>query len=72
MKNKDLATREVVVKRDYSIPNPTKRGYFHKWCETILYESGVCLVKTLGLIEFEDGTVSMVEPELIKFEKTRV
>ncbi|GCC50338.1 hypothetical protein SanaruYs_05530 [Chryseotalea sanaruensis] len=69
MKTKDPAPRQVVVKKDFIVQNPTKKGYFHKWCETFLYDSGVCFVKTLGLVEFEDGSVRMVEPELIKFEK---
>lgn len=69
MRAKDQGIREVLIKPGSQSTVPSKKGYFHKWCEEPLYDGGVYLARTLGLIEFEDGTVMKVEPELIKFRK---
>lgn len=69
MNVKEQKPREVVIRKDFASKVSGKRGYFHKWCEAPIYDGGVYLAKTLGLIEFEDGTVMMIEPELIKFQK---
>ena len=40
-----------------------KPAVFHRWVD----ESGLLLCTTLALVEYPDGSVGMVKPELIQF-----
>lgn len=53
-----------------------KKALFHKWCEyakplppsaSIFGDKGGQLWATLGLVEFEDGTIKFVDANSIKF-----
>lgn len=45
-----------------------RKAMFHQWVQDAPRLSSVgSLVSTLGIVEYEDGTVELVEPQAIKF-----
>lgn len=64
---KNLRSIEVTL----TIPNIQRgsKGYFHKWCDQPFYDSHLDypIRKTYALIELIDGTVKLLDPELVRF-----
>ena len=44
-----------------------KKAMFHKWVESFQQIGNCSVRKTLGLIEYEDGTVKEEDPNHIRF-----
>ena len=58
---------------EVSMPVPEasfgSKGYFHRWCDRFSWEGppDYPLRKTFALIEFQDGSVKLLDPEAIRF-----
>lgn len=57
--------REVQEVREEKIE--THKGYFHRWIDEDVTIENKLIVRTYGLVEFEDGTMHKVEPTSINF-----
>lgn len=72
-----MAEAFMTIKNVYQIRTCTVDGtkaLFHRWADIasplVGGPPGGQLYQVYGLVEFEDGTVQMVDPERIRFEDT--
>ncbi|HEU5291673.1 MAG TPA: hypothetical protein VFU05_13580 [Cyclobacteriaceae bacterium] len=49
----------------------SKAGYFHRWCDEAVIRGphDSTVVRTYGLIELNDGDLTFIEPQYLKFLK---
>jgi hypothetical protein len=60
--------RRITVNQDHSHRHEPKMGYFHQWGNSYRpTDSGSEFPVLMGVVEYQDGTVQMVEPHRIKF-----
>lgn len=45
----------------------THKGYFHKWIDEGASSGCESVMKSYGIVEYDDGTVHKVDPECITF-----
>lgn len=45
----------------------THKGYFHRWIDEGASSGCESIIKSYGIVEYEDGTVHKVDPECITF-----
>jgi hypothetical protein len=68
MKTSEKQLRRIEVKG--GIPNCKCKpvGHFHKWCIEPVYDNyDKVYSRTFAIVELEDGSIFLVEPDAIKF-----
>lgn len=62
--------RRVVVEASYDREKRaylTREGLFHAWGTEACGNDDAPCVQTVGIVEYEDGSISLVFPERIRF-----